>query len=110
MMTKRLKMFIWLQGDSEADTFITMRNLSGDTKDALLMNDFTIYTTVLYLLVIVSPTLSSPVLTFLRDSRIIGKCHHLLFILCSPLFSIYSVTKSLSLLTLGACSGLAGLT
>ena len=107
MMTKRLKMFIWLQGDSEADTFITMRNLSGDTKDALLMNDFTIYTTVLHLSVIVSPTLSSPVLTFLRDSRIIGVCHHLY---CSPLFSIYSVTKSLSLLTLGACSGLAGLT
>ena len=44
MMTKRLKMFIWLQGDSEADTFITMRILSGDSKDALLMNDFTIIT------------------------------------------------------------------
>ena len=38
-----------------------------------------------------SPTLSFPVSTFLKDSRIIWECHHL----CSQLLSIFSVTKSL---------------
>ena len=101
-------MFIWLQGDSEADTFITMRILSGDTKDALLMNDFTIYTILLYLSI--SNSLTYTIISGVNIPQ--RFLHHRKV---SPFIQLATILYLLRhkvsvLLTLCACSGLAGLT